>query len=166
MSCFSRVSKLVILKLVLILMLIKEGMGIYSFCKVVKIPYFCIMKKMIFIVLIALFLKPILPVIDYVVNYEYISKVLCENKDKPKLQCNGKCHLMKELAKAAETENPKSSDKKENTSVQEVLFFKEMNSFSIVFFGFQPKTKINSSYLNLYSYLNEHSEFHPPTFIS
>jgi hypothetical protein len=133
---------------------------------VLKIPYFWIVKKTVFIVIISLFLKPIFPVIDYVINYEYIAKVLCENKAKPMMHCNGKCHLMKELAKAAETENPKSSDKKENTSVQEVLFFKEMNSFSIVFFGFQPKTKINSSYLNLYSYLNEHSEFHPPTFIS
>ena len=124
------------------------------------------MKKIVFIVIISLFLKPIFPVVDYIVNYEYISKVLCENKAKPMMHCNGKCHLMKELAKAAETENPKSSDKKENTSIQEVLFFKEINLFSIVSFGFQPKTKINPSYLNLYSYLDTNSVFHPPTFIS
>ncbi len=92
--------------------------------------------------------------------------MLCENKAKPMMHCNGKCHLMKELAKAAETENPKSSDKKENTSIQEVLFFKEINPFSIVSFGFKPKTKINTSYLNLYSYLNTNSVFHPPTYIS
>ncbi len=82
------------------------------------------------------------------------------------MHCNGKCHLMKELAKAAETENPKSSDKKENISIQEVLFFKEIKSFTIVSFGFQLKTKINTSYLNLYSYLNTNSVFHPPTYIS
>ena len=123
-------------------------------------------KKTVFIVIISLFLKPIFPVIDYVINYEYIAKVLCENKAKPMMHCNGKCHLMKELAKAAETENPKSSDKKENTSIQEVLFFKEINSFSIVSFGFQPKIKINTSDLNLYSYLDTNSVFHPPTFIS
>ncbi len=46
--------------------------------------------------------KPVLPVVEYMVNYDYISKVLCENKAKPKLKCNGKCHLMKELAKASE----------------------------------------------------------------
>ncbi|MEY4012763.1 MAG: hypothetical protein RIT22_1887 [Bacteroidota bacterium] len=124
------------------------------------------MKNIVFIVLISLFLKPILPVVDYVVNYEYISKVLCENKDKPKLQCNGKCHLMKQLAKAAETENPKSSDKKQNTPIQEVLFFKEIKSFSIVSFSFSTESKINSSYLELYSYLNTNSVFHPPTIIS
>jgi hypothetical protein len=121
---------------------------------------------MLFIVLIALFLKPILPVVDYVINYEYISKVLCENKDKPKLQCNGKCHLMKELAKAAETENPKSSDKKSFSPIQEVLFFKEIKTYNLVSCGCSKQTKNSSSYLNLYSYLNMVSEFHPPTFIS
>jgi hypothetical protein len=121
---------------------------------------------MLFIVLIALFLKPILPVVDYVVNYDYISKVLCENKAKPMMHCNGKCHLMKELAKAAETENPKSSDKKSFSPIQELLFFKEIKSFSMISFGFPTKNKINTTYLNLYSYLNTNSEFHPPTFIS
>ncbi len=82
------------------------------------------------------------------------------------MHCNGKCHLMKELAKAAETENPKSSDKKQNTPIQEVLFFKEIKSFSMITFGFSTKSKINISYLNLYSYLNTNSVFHPPTFIS
>ncbi|MEN9488966.1 MAG: hypothetical protein RL494_1231 [Bacteroidota bacterium] len=70
-----------------------------------------------------MFLKPVLPVVEYVVNYEYISKVLCVNKDKPKLQCNGKCHLMKELAKASENEKPISSDKKFSVQENEVLFF-------------------------------------------
>jgi hypothetical protein len=121
---------------------------------------------MIFIVLIALFLKPILPVVDYVVNYEYISKVLCENKDKPKLQCNGKCHLMKELAKAADTENPKSSDKKSFSPIQEVLFFKEIKTYNLVSCGCSKQAKNSSSYLNLYSFLNTNSEFHPPTILS
>jgi hypothetical protein len=123
-------------------------------------------KKTVFIILIALFLKPILPVVDYVVNYEYISKVLCENKAKPMMHCNGKCHLMKELAKAAETENPKSSDKKYFSPLEEVLFFKEIKSFSIVSLGFLNQLKINTYYLNLYSFLSMNSEFHPPTFIS
>lgn len=44
-------------------------------------------------------LRPITPFVEYAVNYDYISKVLCVNKDKPTLQCNGKCHLVKELKK-------------------------------------------------------------------
>ena len=44
--------------------------------------------------------KPLWPVMEYVVNYDYIANVLCENKDKPQLQCNGKCYLAKQLKKA------------------------------------------------------------------
>jgi hypothetical protein len=110
--------------------------------------------------------KPILPVLEYVVNYEYISKVLCVNKDKPKMQCNGKCHLMKELAKASDAEKPLSSDKKIVSPIFEVLFFEEIKSFKIASISFVTKEKINQSYSNLYSHLNSGSVFHPPTFIS
>ena len=72
------------------------------------------MNKLILFLTITLMLKPIFPVVDYLVNYEYISKVLCENKAKPKLKCNGKCQLMKGLAKASEEEKPINSDKKNN----------------------------------------------------
>jgi len=123
-------------------------------------------KNILFILLLALFLKPILPVVDYVINYEYISKVLCENKEKPKLQCNGKCQLMKGLAKAIDTENPVSSDKKSASPIQEVLFLNEVTSFRIVTCSSSKQEKNKSSYLDLYSYLNVNSEFHPPTFIS
>ena len=73
-------------------------------------------------------LKPVLPVIDYVVNYEYITKVLCVNKDKPKMKCNGKCHLMKELANQAEKDTPVQNNKKVSISEFEVLFFQEIVS--------------------------------------
>lgn len=42
-------------------------------------------------------LRPIAPFIEYVINYDYISKVLCINTDKPALQCNGKCQLMQKI---------------------------------------------------------------------
>ena len=47
-----------------------------------------------------MFLKPIFPVLDYIINYDYIANELCENKAKPELKCNGKCHLVNELAQA------------------------------------------------------------------
>ena len=107
-----------------------------------------------------------LPVIDYVVNYEYISKVLCINKAKPKLQCNGKCHLMKELAKTSESEKPISSNKKIATQELEVLFFEEINSFKITSIFFDKKQIVNNNYSDLYYYLNSDSVFRPPIFIS
>lgn len=128
--------------------------------------YLCAVKNLVFILIIAIFLKPIFPVIEYVVNYEYISKVLCENKAKPMMHCNGKCHLMKELAKAAENEKPASSDKKGYTPVAELLFFQEIKTFSIASASFLDKEKSSNTYSNLYSKSHLESVFRPPIFIS
>ena len=110
--------------------------------------------------------KPIFPVIDYVVNYDYIAKVLCENKAKPELKCNGKCQLMKELAKAAEEEKPISPTKKNQTQETEILFFQEISALvdgpTYIF----TETILNSHYSNLYSHLESDNFFHPPTVIS
>ena len=84
------------------------------------------MKKLLVILTLLMFLKPILPVLEYVVNYDYIVNELCENKSKPELKCNGKCHLMKELAKESESEKPIQNDKKSSVSEFEVLFFQEI----------------------------------------
>ncbi len=111
-------------------------------------------------------LKPVLPVIDYVVNYEYISKVLCINTDKPKMQCNGKCHLMKELAKASENEKPISPNKKMASQEFEVLFFEEIKSFKTASVYFDDSLEINSNYSNFYFYSNSVSVFRPPIFTS
>jgi len=128
--------------------------------------YLCIVKKIIFLLALFMLLKPVLPVIDYVVNYEYISTELCINKAKPKMHCNGKCHLMKELAKAAENEKPISSDKKNASQEFEVLFFEEINSFKIAIAYFDEKQQTNALYSNLYCFLNCTSVFQPPTIIS
>lgn len=37
------------------------------------------------------------PVVHYQLDYTYISQVLCLNRDKPELQCAGKCQLRREL---------------------------------------------------------------------
>ena len=50
-----------------------------------------------------------MPYLSYRMNFKYISTVLCENKNKPVLQCHGKCHLQKELKKTAEEESKNSS---------------------------------------------------------
>lgn len=46
-----------------------------------------------------------LVVADYQMNKERITELFCVNKDKPKLQCNGKCHLAKQLRKASDRES-------------------------------------------------------------
>lgn len=36
-------------------------------------------------------------VLDFILNQEYVKEFLCINKEQPELQCNGKCHLSKQL---------------------------------------------------------------------
>ncbi len=109
--------------------------------------------------------KSLLPVVEYVVNYEYISKVLCVNKAKPELQCNGKCHLMKELAKASENEKP-ITDKRIVVKDLEVLFFQEIKTIAFSKIPTHTKPALNAKYSNLYTSLNSGKAFHPPTYIS
>lgn len=122
------------------------------------------MKKLVIIVALLMFLKPILPVADYIINYDYISKVLCENKAKPELQCNGKCQLMKELAKASEQEKPITPIKKIQVQETEVLFFQEIEPLLSRQTFFQHKNVMGDHYSNLYFHLESGSVFHPPTF--
>lgn len=124
------------------------------------------MNKFIIIIVFTILFRPIFPVLDYVVNYEYISKVLCENKDKPKLKCNGKCHLMKELAKQAESEKPIQNDKKNTVNEFETLFFQEIKTLIVRQIYFQNKTSVADNYANLYFHSVSCSVFHPPALIS
>lgn len=41
---------------------------------------------------------------EYLLNKEYIARVLCINKAKPKSACNGQCHLMKQMEKETKQE--------------------------------------------------------------
>lgn len=120
------------------------------------------MKK--FIVILALFMlfKPVIPVVEYMVFYDYIKNELCENKDKPKLECNGKCHLKKELAKASDS-TEKGNDKKHFSVETSIVFYQEIEEN----FGFKPlfylhKSKITSNYNLSYSHLETNSVFRPP----
>lgn len=36
----------------------------------------------------------------YEANIDYVSRTLCENRDRPMMHCNGKCFLKKQLEKA------------------------------------------------------------------
>ncbi len=126
--------------------------------------YFCPVKKYLVIISMLILLKPVLPVLQYAINYDYIATVLCVNKDKPAMACNGKCHLMKELAKASEDEKPISSDKK-NTVVETVhLFIEDIKPFEFNSFNTALYSKLETKYINLYTHLELTSIFHPPTF--
>lgn len=69
------------------------------------------MKQFISIILLCTFtasiIRPVIPYLEYFIDYDYIVEVLCINKEEPEIQCNGKCHLKKQLAIVAQEELPK-----------------------------------------------------------
>lgn len=71
---------------------------------------FVLVKRFIVISLVFVFLLQLGANISvkvwYELNVEYITELFCENKDKPELQCNGKCHLAKQMKKSSEDTHP------------------------------------------------------------
>jgi hypothetical protein len=122
-------------------------------------------KKSLIIVTLFILFKPLSPIVEYIVNYDYISKVLCVNKETPIMGCNGKCYLMSELAKQSENEKP-ISDKKIVVKDIETLFFQEIKSIDLSKAPVSQCIILNTNYSNLYTYLDSSSVFHPPSSIS
>ncbi|HRE78801.1 MAG TPA: hypothetical protein PLL09_13370 [Flavobacterium sp.] len=119
------------------------------------------MKYFIAIVTFFFLFRPIFPVMNYVVNYDYISNELCENKAKPELECNGKCHLKAELANASEESTPASHESKSNITL-ELLFLETIPEFKFNRI-YVEKNQVSISYSRLYFRLHNTSIFHPPT---
>src|SRR5690242_3663126 len=42
-------------------------------------------------------IRPLAPVLEYYARHDYFATVLCINKDKPQMHCNGQCVLMQKL---------------------------------------------------------------------
>ena len=95
----------------------------------------------------------------YLLNKEYISKVLCINKDKPSLNCEGRCQLKKKLNQQNEQENKLPSSVKE--IVETVLFSTPIESLSLTSF-FKSLDIVTPTYA--FSCINAYQEaiFQPP----
>lgn len=72
-------------------------------------------------------IKPLWPIAEYAVNYDYIVENLCENKDTPSMQCDGKCYLAKQLAKESEgSEKNPFEGKRFNLEIQYISSFESL----------------------------------------
>ncbi|WP_252723620.1 hypothetical protein [Winogradskyella psychrotolerans] len=84
---------------------------------------------------------------------------LCENKDKPELQCNGKCQLMK----VAESQNSDQNIPKSIIDFKELILYPSPNtSFQLTKVKTTKRLHFLSHYLNLYTFNNTNYCFHPP----
>lgn len=96
---------------------------------------------------------------NYLINKEFIIFNYCENKSKPKLKCNGKCHLTKQLK---EQEKQESSSKNLSKSVDETQFCTDYDH-SILPRILYVSISSNWTYLNGETNNESPSIFHPPT---
>lgn len=107
--------------------------------------------------------RPLIPIMEYVADYDYIANVLCVNKSRPELHCNGKCYLSKELAKANDTESsPLNKTKNSGQKILDIYILPEITeiqnteTFTFLNFIFICKTD--------YSFLFLKHIFRPPVF--
>jgi hypothetical protein len=66
----------------------------------------------------------------YMANKSYVAKELCVNKAKPKMHCNGKCHLAKQLQKLEESESGKNTPAKQKSTIPKNAKGKELSWIS------------------------------------
>lgn len=96
-------------------------------------------------------------------NLDTIIQKYCINKDKPELQCNGKCHLANQLSK------PSSKGENGSNTLLNVIF----ESFIPVFLSTSLEIKFNNlvnytnkkdsfCYGNIYFFLHESKAYKPP----
>lgn len=82
---------------------------------------------------------------------------LCENKDKPEMQCNGKCHLKKVAENSSN--NEKAPEKAINFE-DILLFIVNKTEFKTLTTQLQRKSIYN--YNNLYAFYSSKILDHPP----
>jgi hypothetical protein len=97
-------------------------------------------------------------VINFLANQEFIAQNLCENIEKPELECHGKCYLTKKLK---EDEKQKGNDK---IVQSEVILYVDSKSVEIVSEQFFITEKEKLYFNLLEKKVNGFSSdiFHPP----
>ena len=100
-------------------------------------------------------------IFQYEANKDYIATVLCENKSRPQLHCNGKCKLMEKM-QADEQQNAPVNNKPVKASFVEALFLPEGMNLSVSVSTAEEQV-FNSCYL-MTNYTSPHFPvFHPPS---
>jgi hypothetical protein len=96
-------------------------------------------------------------------NQNYIAQNLCINRDKPEMECNGKCHLQKQL-KSVENNQTKETNaslplKLKNLKTDDFVNYSEMR---VSFIQTVQNLILNSTLNTHYSFNYISSCFRPP----
>lgn len=102
-----------------------------------------------------------MPLVDYAVNYDFINKNLCENKNKPQLLCNGKCYLKKEIAKTS-TDQSKNDSRINISGITDTFIINEKFAFVKIINDYSESSNFNSELNFSYNFSLFSKIFHPP----
>lgn len=105
--------------------------------------------------------RPIVPLINFAVNQDYIADFLCINSDKPELECNGKCYLMKKLQNQKDHGDQQDSFPEINIYEFPIGFVAIAEIPPTIIFTMENKTFFGHT--ENYFYLYSFSDFHPPS---
>ncbi|WPQ62907.1 hypothetical protein SIO70_31585 [Chitinophaga sancti] len=94
--------------------------------------------------------------LEYKVNQDYIASVLCENKDKPEMHCNGKCQLKKQLERDQQQQNNGTAGKEK----YEVSYIDDLYSYD--FRSYAPSSPLIAYYQSSVPYTPLSDTFRPP----
>lgn len=102
-------------------------------------------------------------------NQKEITRLECENKDRPEMKCNGKCYLAKQLEKAENELQQKKSEQQKTLKDFKLLeseSFISLDNFSLPTISFFDITVENQLifYQSLASKTHLNAIFHPPIF--
>lgn len=121
------------------------------------------MKNVILVIAMVMLSRPLWPIVEYMVNYDYIVTKLCENRDEPEMQCNGKCYLTKQLAKeaAGEDKDPLGNNSKKR-EIQQYIISESLPDFHLGTKNVFGSRKSIAYRPNLYTSLFTSKILHPP----
>ncbi len=95
--------------------------------------------------------------LSFKLNQDYYASI-CENKDKPELECIGYCHLKKQLTKS---EEEKASKEKQVNKKEQQLYIQDID-INIRNAGLYTKNKSYSLLIVFFTSLYYYDIFHPP----
>jgi hypothetical protein len=103
--------------------------------------------------------------INFYINQREITRLECENKNRPEMKCNGKCYLAKQLKKADEQLNSKKSKSEHSAALMKSLEGSTFLSPQLVVFHLPQilsSAKLNTEIITGQSTAHLLAVFHPP----
>ena len=102
---------------------------------------------------------PVFTIVNFYINQNEIIEAFCENKAKLELNCNGNCHLSKELNKQID-KVPSQEKNHLNFSIFLPTAYNDIKAVEVKYL--KLKNNYNSYYKNNYYYDEMDSILHPP----